>query len=123
MQYKVVSRPQKIATKKPPKTLGVFEALIHKYSQTTPENPAGTTMDPQAVQMGQSIFDPTGKEFIVVEDDPTTTYKTIMPKDQQGQQIPEGVTTVDDSELSVDYSVQQPTETITAKLAPEFKRT
>ena len=122
MQYRVVRTPRKSASKPTRKTLGVFDALIRKYAQTTPEDPAGTTMDPQSVQMGQSIYDPTGQEYIVVEDDPTTTYKTIMPKDQQGQQMPEGITTVDDSELQVDYSVQQPSDVTVASLAPEFKR-
>ena len=76
--------------------------------------PESDTMNPQEIQLGQSIYDPTGQEFLVVEDDPTTTYKTLMPADQQGQDVPEGITTVDDSQLSTEYSVQQPETATTA---------
>lgn len=96
--------------------LGVFDAIIEKYAQATPADPNAQALDPQAVQMGQSLYDTTGKEYIIVEDDPTTTYKTLMPADQQGQQVPEGVMTVEDSELSVDYSVQEPEGTSTPKV-------
>lgn len=111
MQYRVAQSQAKLTNHRR-RSLGVFEAIINKYAQATPVDPAAQPLDPQAVQIGQSIYDPTGKEYVVVEDDPTTTYKTLMPADQQGQELPQGVTTVDDSELSVDYSVQQPTETV-----------
>jgi Ethanolamine utilization protein EutJ (predicted chaperonin) len=101
--------------------LGVFSAIIEKYAQAIPAETAdGAALDPQSIQMGQSVYDSTGKEYLVVEDDPTTTYKTLMPKDQQGVDTPEGITTVDDSELSVDYSVQQPAGG--AVIASEFLR-
>ena len=124
MQLKARRSIKKISNKRTRKPLGVFASIIKRYAQASPADPAGTTLDPMSVQMGQSVYDPTGKEFLIVEDDPTTTHKTLMPKDQQGVDMPEGVTTVDDSELSVDYSVQQPEGgPITATIASEFQRT
>lgn len=121
MQYRVNKTHKKIARKKAPKTLGVFDAIISKYAQAVPVDT--TTIDPTQVQQGQSVYDPTGKEYLIVEDDPTTTHKTLMPADQRGKDVPEGITTVDDSELSVDYSVQEPDSTVVAYIAPEFRRT
>lgn len=123
MQFSAVRRKSTKAYQPKKRSLGVFEAIITKYSQVAPTTPAAENLDPQAIQMGQSIYDQTGKEYVVVEDDPTTTYKTLMPADQQGAQMPEGVQTVEDSELQVDYNVQQPSDLTTASLAPEFKRT
>ena len=105
-------------SKRTPKSLGVFAALIEKYSQAAPVE---VDLDPMQVQPGQSVYDPTGKEYLIVEDDPTTTHKTLMPADQRGKDVPEGITTVEDSELSVDYSIQQPIQP-TAAIAPEFRR-
>lgn len=115
VQYRVQRSSLRLANNRR-RNLGVFESIIKKYAQATPADPNAQTLDPMSVQMGQSIYDTTGQEYIIVEDDPTTTYKTLMPADQQGQQVPEGVMTVDDSELSVDYSVQQPAGTSTPKV-------
>ena len=99
----------------------IFDIIIKKYAQDMSiESP---TMDPTSVQIGQSIFDTGGKEYLVVEDDPTTTYKTLMPADQQGQSLPEGVTTVEDFDLSSEYSLQSPQSLQgpqTASIEPEF---
>lgn len=110
-------------TAKSRRDLGIFDAIIKKYSQAVTTNPdGGQNLNPQQIQPGQTIYDPTGKELVVLEADPTKTQKVLMPKDQQGKQIPEGVETLDDSAISTDYSVQNPTQTTTAQIDKAFLR-
>jgi len=104
----------------------VFDTIIKKYSQDMSDGT--TTTDPTAIQKGQTIYDGSGQGFIVVEDDPTTTYKTLMPVDQQGKDVPEGITTVEDYDLNSQYSVQSPQGQgvqgpQTASIEPEFNLT
>ena len=98
----------------------VFDSLIKKYSQEIVDDGMSTVLDPTQVQVGQAVYDAAGQEYYVVEDDPTTTYKTLMPSDQSGQQIPEGVTTVEDAELTSEYTLQNPQGPQTASIEPEF---
>jgi len=83
---------------------GVFESLITKYAQEDM-----TQLDPTQVQVGQPVYNRDGTEFVIIEDEEGTPDKVIMPADQKGKEVPEGVVTVNDSELSTSYSIQNPT--------------
>lgn len=76
----------------------VFLEVIQKYAQD---------LDPTALQVGQSVYDASGQEMIVIADPEDTTTKTLMPADQQGVSIPQGVTDVEEGELASQYSVQE----------------
>lgn len=82
----------------------IFHDLIQKYGQQT-------NLDPQQLQVGQQVYTPEGTAMTVIEDPSDTTSKTLMPSDQQGQQLPKGVTTVEDNELASQYSLQPPNGT------------
>jgi len=71
-------------------------------------------MDPTQLQSGQPVYDPEGEEWLVVGDPDQTTDKVVMPADQQGTQIPQGVTTVEDAELASEYSLQPPASDVEA---------
>ena len=97
--------------------LNIFEDFIRKHSQVQTTDQA---MDPNQLQLGQMVYDNTTQdEYVVVEDDPATTHKVLMPSNQQGTTIPEGVKSVDDSELATSYTVQQDTSQTTAKKAQD----
>jgi len=68
-----------------------------------------TTLDPQSIQVGQPVYDSTGKEMVVLENDPNTTNVTMMPADQQGQAVPQGVETIEETDLASGYSLQPTT--------------
>jgi len=112
-----VELTSKIARKKV--NTDMWATIIDKYAQDMSQAPE--QIDPTAIQMGQSIYDGTGTEYVVIEDDPTTTDKTVMPADQSGSDLPEGVKTVQDTELSSEFNVQ-PAEGIVASIEPEFVR-
>jgi hypothetical protein len=80
--------------------ISVIEVLIKKYGQaampTAPQDPN----NPQ-----QKVVDSTGKEYLVVSNDPGSPDKVLMPSDQVGKEIPEGLVTVNETELSTNYSV------------------
>ncbi len=92
----------------------VFTDLISKYAQE--DQPM---VDPMDLQVGQSVYDAEGNEMVVIGDPEDTTDKTLMPADQQGSNIPEGVTNVEDAELTSQYSLQPDSAQgpITARLA------
>lgn len=85
-----------------------------RLAQAT-QNPQNSTdqvapkVDPQGLQQGQSIYDNTGKEFVVLENDPANTQKVIVPKDQVGQKNPKDVKQVEQQELTTTYQIQPPT--------------
>ena len=84
----------------------IFMDLTRKYAQEDPsQTPA---VDPDEVSIGQSVYDSSGKEFVVVEDDPGTTNKVLMPKQQTTTTtgVPEGVQTVENAELQSQYSLR-----------------
>lgn len=85
------------------KDYSVFEAMIHKYSQQN--------LDPQSLQVGQQVYTPEGEVMTVIENPADTTTKTLMPADQQGSQLPQGVQTVEDTDLASQYSLQPPNGT------------
>jgi len=87
--------------------LSIFRELAARYAQVTPTDPS-VTLDPQALQTGQPVFDTEGSEWLVVGDPEGTTDKVVMPADQQGADVPQGVTTVEDQELASTYTLQAP---------------
>lgn len=101
----------------------LIHSLIRKFSQNIPSN----YTDPNAVQQGQTVYDNTGESFIIIEDDPTTTHKVLMPSAEQESAIPQSVKSVEDYEFSTNYSVQNqdssnPDPSVNASIAPEFIR-
>ena len=101
----------------------IIQNLISKYSQSMPAN----YTDPNAIQQGQSVYDNVGDEYIVIEDDPTTTHKVVMPADQKSNPVPQDVKSVDDYEFSTNYSVQSqdpsdPDPNVNASISHEFIR-
>jgi hypothetical protein len=74
----------------------VFREIYQRYAQT---------VDPTQLQIGESVYDDTGAEHVVVENDPTKTNVVLMPADQAQQAVPEGVTTVEETDLG-SYTVQ-----------------
>ena len=88
----------------------IFEEFIHRNSQEQAAQP----LDPNQLQVGQNVYDQTTQEeYTVVEDDPSTTHKVLMPAGQQGTPVsgvPEGVKSVEDSELATSYGVQPATQ-------------
>lgn len=95
-----------------------FISIIKKYAQDQSTNP-NPNLNPDELQVGQSIYNDVGDEFIVLEDKDTTTNKVIAPKDQLNVgSIPQGVQTVEDSQLSTGYSVQPKDGTVTSGTLP-----
>ena len=82
----------------------VFMSIANEYAKTAQEQ-----IDPNQLQVGQSVFNNTGAEFIVVDDPEGTTNKVLMPAEQQGQPVP-AVETVEDTELQTSYSITSPSE-------------
>lgn len=99
--------------------MSTYDEVIGKYAQdlstetvTPGSQNDSTTMDPSQLQPGQPVYSPEGKEFVVLSNPAGETQKVIMPSNQQGSQLPQGVTTVDDTELSSEYQLTSPaTET------------
>lgn len=85
------------------KDYSVFADLATKYAQQN--------LNPQDLQIGQQIYGPDGKAMQVIEDPTDTTTKTLMPVDQQGSQTPQGVETVEDTDLAAQYNLQPPNGT------------
>ncbi len=90
----------------------VYENVVRRYAQTQTQDTPSQALDPTQLQVGQSVYDASGKEYRVVENPDGTTSKVLMPKDQQDPNNPT-VQTVEDSELAAQYNVQPPTETTT----------
>jgi hypothetical protein len=99
--------------------MSVYDEVLARYAQNlstetvTPGSQNDSqTMDPSQLQPGQPVYSPEGKEFVVLNNPAGESQKVVMPSDQQGSQLPQGVTTVDDTELSSEYTLTSPsTET------------
>jgi len=99
----------------------VFNEIIAKYAQDT-----STNVIPEETQIGQSVYDESDAEFVIIEDDINTTNKVVMPKDQMGVGVPQGVKTVEDTDLSSQYTVQPSSGQVISskskrKVLPSFK--
>lgn len=95
--------------------MSIYSSVISKYAQdlstqtVTPGSQTDSqTMDPSQLQPGQPVYSQEGKEYMVLSNPAGESQKILMPSDQQGSGIPTGVTTVDDSELSTEYSLTSP---------------
>lgn len=74
----------------------VVDEISMRYAQV---------VDPTQTQIGESVYDEADDEYLVVENDPTTTEVVLMPKDQVQQPVPQGVKTVDEAEMGT-YTIQ-----------------
>ena len=92
--------------------LNLVDIFINKLSQVAP-------IDPNAVQPGQSVYNLEGEEYIILENDPATTDKVLMPAEDKGKEVPEGATSIDDYEFSTTYQVQ-PVQSVQAAIEKEF---
>ncbi len=119
MEFKSTQSNMKKSAGRPGRTLtsSIFTDLAESYSKTAQEQ-----MDPNQLQVGQSVYDAAGEEMIVVEDPADTTNKVLMPAAEQGQATPT-VETVEDSELSTSYSVQPTTDEGGGVTMPEMAET
>jgi len=93
----------------------IFADLASKYAQVTPPDP-NQSLDPNQLQVGQQVYSPEGEAVTVVENPMDTTTTTVMPADQSGTDVPEGVQTLEESELAAQYSLQ-PTDATPAVTA------
>lgn len=112
---------RKIArARKPMKNTDIFEDLARHYAQQNPPQEDGGQANPQdengadpeqvnpavdtdSLQQGQVIYDLSGKEFTVLEPTPDGK-KNIMPSDQIGQQVPQGIKQIGDDELGASFT-------------------
>ena len=90
----------------------VFNEIINKYAQDTSTD---VNVIPEETQIGQSVYDESDSEYVIIEDDANTTNKVVMPKDQMGVAVPQGVKTVEDTELSSQYTVQPNSQVLSSK--------
>lgn len=96
----------------------IFQDLIGKYAQDATNPNQG--IDPTQLQVGQQVYSPEGDALVVVENPADTTTTTLMPADQANPTVPEGVQTVEDTELSSQYSLQ-PANGVPAPVAKSRK--
>lgn len=82
----------------------IFENIIRRYAQD--DNVVDTKVDPNSLQVGQSVYDAEGKEMVVIGDPEGVDNKVLIPKDQVGQQYPAGAIPVSYNDLASSYSVQ-----------------
>lgn len=94
----------------------LFEEIIRRYAQEQE-----TVLDPTQLQVGQSVYSPEGDEFMVLENAPDTTNVVLMPADQTGSPVPEGVQTVENPELATTYALQ-PQTGVTARVKAVIRK-
>ena len=83
------------------KSFALFEEVIRRYAQE-----GAPPLDPNQIQVGQSVYDSKGDEFLVLEDPEGTTNKVLTPAGQTTAPVPGEVQTVEDTELASTYTVQ-----------------
>lgn len=118
MQYSAQRRISRKTHKRKGKVMfdySIFEDLINKYAQVTPVDP-NQSLDPNQLQVGQQIYSPQGDAAVVVENPMDTTTTTVMPADQSGVDVPQGVETLEESELAAQYTLS-PNEATPAVVA------
>jgi len=99
------------------KNYSIFADLATKYAQAAPVDPS-QGLDPSQLQVGQQVYSPEGTPMTVVENPQDTTTTTVMPADQSGTDVPQGVETLEETELASQYSLQpnEATPAVTAHL-------
>jgi len=101
--------------------LSVFEELATRYAQALYET--DVSVNPQEVQVGESIYDTYDNEYVVVENDSASPDTVLMPKEdlQMGGEIPTGIKSIPDYELSGQFTVQ-PTSGVSARRQAVIKK-
>lgn len=116
------------------KNTDIFEDLARHYAQQNPPQEDGGQANPQdengadpeqvnpavdtdSLQQGQVIYDLSGKEFTVLEPTPDGK-KNIMPSDQIGQQVPQGIKQIGDDDLGASYTTSPQASRICAQEEP-----
>lgn len=121
MQLKATpSRSFRIRGSKKKVRMSKYDAVIKKYAddilnQNTTITPGSQgdaqTMNTDDLQPGQPVYSSEGKEFIVLSNPAGESQKVLMPSDQQGSQLPQGVTTVENTDLESRYTLTSPQTT------------
>jgi len=115
-EMELMAKPSRAATRRRRvRSEVIFHELVRRYSQT--EQP----FDPSQLQVGQSVYGPEGNEYLVVENAPDTTNTVLMPADQAGAAVPEGVETLDSAELEMNYSLQPATGLATTAVIKKLR--
>lgn len=93
----------------------VYAEVVSRYAQDMmmqqTDTNGGQTLNPDELQKGQPVYDQQGKEYVVLSDpsqDNGSDQKILMPSDQSGSGVPQGVTTVDNSDLASQYQMTSP---------------
>lgn len=94
----------------------LFEEIIERYAQTE-----DAPLDPRQLQPGQSVYGPEGDEFVVLENPQDVPSTVLMPADQAGTPVPEGVQTVEETELATTYALQ-PATGLTARVKAVIRK-
>lgn len=90
----------------------ITDWVIRRFiaQDTSNPDPNQPKVDPNALQEGQSVYDQQGKEFVVLQNDPASTDKVIMPKDQNGATTaPTDVNQVQNVDLANNFKLQPDT--------------
>lgn len=101
------------------KDMSIFFDVIRRYAQD--DNTVDTKVDPNSLQVGQSVYDAEGKEMVVIGDPEGVDNKVLIPKDQVGQQYPAGAIPVSYNDLASSYNVQPAQGPQTANVIKSFK--
>ncbi len=99
----------------------LFDTFASRYAQ---DNFVGTevALDPNLLQVGQSVYDNEGTEKLIVEDPDGTTNKVLMDTEQAGG-VPV-VETIEDAELGTQYSLDEAgVATVTAETHMDLQST
>lgn len=91
----------------------VYETIIKKYAQEQ------VLVDPNQIQVGQSVYDDTGEEKVIIGNPEGTPQMVTMPAGSDPVTNPEGVEILDDVELASTYTIAP--QTPTARKRPKFK--
>lgn len=101
--------------KREAKMPSLFNNLITRYAQeVVPQD--DQPIDPNQLQVGQQVYDSEGKPQTVVQNEQGELV--TIPADQAGQTVPQGVKTLQPTEL-VDYSLNPPNDLVQARIAQE----
>jgi len=79
------------------------QVINHFIAQMEQVAPTQIT-DPTMLQPGQVITDQAGESLTVIENDPMTDNVVLAPSDT-AQNVPEGTTTVQETDLATQYSM------------------
>jgi len=111
----ISAKPSRSASVRGNRT-SVYAEVVSRYAQDMmmqqTDTNGGQNLNPDELQKGQPVYDQQGKEYVVLSDpsqDNGSDQQILMPSDQSGSGVPQGVTTVDDSDLASQYQMTSPT--------------